>query len=328
MHIEKYKTHVSMTKSYNHNYRQLTSRTVREDGVDNFANIDFNRIALNKELIDTYSRKDYALTFDEKFANMEYYKTNTLRKDAVRGLEVMLTMSPEMAEKINVNDWAKANVEWLQNTFGVDNVESAMLHLDESTPHIHGFVLPIVAGRFCADKILGDRTKLIKLQNSYAKAMEPFGLDRGIAGTHAKHKKVSKMHGELNASIEKIDKIAAVQKNSLGKTESAQAYSERIMPILEELISRNNELERENVRLKKIQKVIIDKDKFYSNIKENLQSIEIDDETLKKAILGQCVYKIMTEHPDKRVRESFEKYVDLAIKWNEKQNELEKKLDR
>lgn len=38
------------------------------------------------------------------------------------------------------------SIQWLQATFGRDNVVIAHLHMDEKTPHIHVAVVPIVTG--------------------------------------------------------------------------------------------------------------------------------------------------------------------------------------
>jgi len=35
----------------------------------------------------------------------------------------------------------------LQEEFGKDNVVSAVLHMDETTPHIHATIVPIVQGQ-------------------------------------------------------------------------------------------------------------------------------------------------------------------------------------
>lgn len=321
MHIEKYKTMSSMTKSYNHDYRRITVGAMSPGEIsDNFKNVQLDKIYLDRELIDTYDGRDYSEVWRERFSGMDYYKTNTLRKDAVRGLEIMLTMSHEMVGKVDVNEWASANVTWLQQTFGIDNVESAMLHLDEATPHIHCFVLPIKKGRFCCKEILGNKTVMRQRQDSYAKAMEPFGLERGIAGNHARHEDIKHLHGKINEAVEKAKKLSKIQKNTLGLTESVQGYAERIGPVLQVLMIKLQALERENKRLKQVQKAIIEKDKRYEHVMEEIEKnkdIEIMAEKWMK------IEKIMTEHPDKKVRYSYQKYVDVAERWVDKQHELE-----
>ena len=53
--------------------------------------------------------------------------------------------------------WCKDSCGWLQKTFGKENVVSAVLHLDEKTPHIHATVVPIVRGERRKAKL--ERTK-------------------------------------------------------------------------------------------------------------------------------------------------------------------------
>ena len=71
-------------------------------------------------------------------------------KNQVRALRVMLSGSPEDMKRIRqagqLDAWAKDSCGWLQKTFGKENVVSAVLHLDEKTPHIHATVVPITRG--------------------------------------------------------------------------------------------------------------------------------------------------------------------------------------
>lgn len=43
--------------------------------------------------------------------------------------------------------WADDTLAWAKNTWGEDNVVSATLHVDETTPHIHAVVVPILTGQ-------------------------------------------------------------------------------------------------------------------------------------------------------------------------------------
>ena len=108
--------------------------------------------------------------------------------------------------------WCTDNLAWLRKTFGAENVVSAVLHMDEATPHIHAAVVPIVTGerrkvrkektdetgkrkyrtkstarpRLCADDVML-RIKLKEYQDTYAAAMAKYGLQRGIDGSNARH---------------------------------------------------------------------------------------------------------------------------------------------
>lgn len=97
---------------------------------------------------------------------------------------------------------------------------SAVLHRDETTPHIHATVVPIVRGerrkakqqqanngkktyrkkkdapRLCADDVMA-RPKLKEYQTNYADAMAKYGLKRGIDGSEAKHITGSQFYREV-----------------------------------------------------------------------------------------------------------------------------------
>nr|WP_018572199.1 plasmid recombination protein [Prevotella micans] len=69
-------------------------------------------------------------------------------KNQVHAIRVMLSASPEAMERIQhegrLDDWCEQSVKWMQDTFGIENLVSAVLHIDEQTTHIHATVVPIV----------------------------------------------------------------------------------------------------------------------------------------------------------------------------------------
>ncbi len=82
-----------------------------------------------------------------------------VRKDSVRAIKFMLTASPgwfEKATKEQFEQWQEANVDWLKTKYGEANLVSAVLHVDEQTPHIHAHIVPITAdGRLSAKDLIG-----------------------------------------------------------------------------------------------------------------------------------------------------------------------------
>jgi uncharacterized protein (DUF3084 family) len=126
-----------------------------------------------------------------------------------------------------LDDWCRDNVKWLQDTFGKDNVISAVLHLDEKTPHIYATVVPIVQGerrkakqekdngkkkyrkkptdsvRLCADDVM-TRDNLDHFQDTYAEIMEKYGLQRGVRGSEARHIDMPKHYRDLYVKNEEL----------------------------------------------------------------------------------------------------------------------------
>ena len=142
--------------------------------------------------------------------------TRKIGTNQVRVIRVMQTGTQEdmkrIAQEGRLKAWCADNLEWLRRTFGAENVVSAVLHMDEATPHIHAAVVPIVTGerrktreqqtdepnkrkyrtksaarpRLCADDVMS-RVKLKEYQDTYAQAMSKYGLQRGIEGSEARH---------------------------------------------------------------------------------------------------------------------------------------------
>lgn len=73
-----------------------------------------------------------------------------IRKDQVCCIEIRLSASPEaMAEIIaqgRLMDWCRESVTWAQREHGKENIVSAVLHMDEETPHLHVSLVPVVQG--------------------------------------------------------------------------------------------------------------------------------------------------------------------------------------
>lgn len=139
--------------------------------------------------------------------------TRKVGKNQVLALNVLLSSDGEalrrLADEGRLNEWAEASVGWAKETFGAANVVGAHLHMDEQTPHLHMRVVPIVTTerkrkaseakatkryrakpkngpRLSADDIM-TRENFTSFQDTYAKAMERFGLERGVRSSEARH---------------------------------------------------------------------------------------------------------------------------------------------
>lgn len=122
-----------------------------------------------------------------------YTGKKAIRKDAVKGMSMVLTGSHEEMKKIfsdgkTKNAWLNANIKFIKEEFGEDNVVRFTLHMDEKTPHIHAVVVPLTKdGRLSAKELMGDKTAMSERQTRYADQMQPFGLERGVVGSKAIH---------------------------------------------------------------------------------------------------------------------------------------------
>ncbi len=197
----------------------------------NPANADQSRTHLNEDLIpypDGIKDRTHAIQHRIETAGIK----RKISHNQVLALQIMLSGTPEDMQRIQaeskLSEWSADNIKWLQETFGKDNVVSAVLHLDEKTPHIHATVVPIVSGerrkakikssdpnkktyrkkdlatsRLCADDIMTkDNLKLF--QDTYAEAMTKYGLKRGIDGSDARHISTPQYYRDLFVKTEDL----------------------------------------------------------------------------------------------------------------------------
>lgn len=137
--------------------------------------------------------------------------TQKPRSNAVLALELLLTASPEFFDgksPAEVKKWAQANARWLKETFGRDNVVHLVLHQDETTPHLVAYVVPEKEGKLNCRAYTGSPVLLQRMQTSYADAMKPFGLDRGLVGSKAKHGTVKHWYAKLNDIADEAGRLA------------------------------------------------------------------------------------------------------------------------
>ena len=89
-----------------------------------------------------------------------------LRKDSVMMIETLITASPELFREMSreeMMDFMKRAYTFVAERVGEDNIVSAVIHLDEKTPHMHLCFVPLTKDhRLCAKEILGNRTHLSK----------------------------------------------------------------------------------------------------------------------------------------------------------------------
>lgn len=100
----------------------------------------------------------------------------SLRKDAVLGLEIVVSL-PASTE-IDCEDYFSTSIEWVERSFAVP-ILSAVVHFDQSAPHCHMLLLPLVDKRMVGSDLMGGRSLLRARQDDfYASVGKRFGLVR------------------------------------------------------------------------------------------------------------------------------------------------------
>ena len=137
--------------------------------------IDSSRTALNECLAGPATPDDVVSLARVKMTEAGISK---LRKDAVRAIEFVVSLAPgQCADERGLFVDA---MRWLADRFGcANNILSADIHRDESAPHLHVLLLPLVGGRMVGSDAFGGPSQLMKLQADFHAAVcVPYGLKR------------------------------------------------------------------------------------------------------------------------------------------------------
>ncbi len=210
-----------------------TSDTTQSDHIERKIipkNADPTRTHLNRVLVeypDGVHGRDEAIAHRLNTAGIRRKITH----DQVRVVRVVLSGTHEdmmnIQEKGELDEWCNDSIQWLQATFGKDNVVAAHLHMDEKTPHIHAAVVPIVTGerrkakkeqtdgkrkyrkktnsvRLCADDLFNRQT-LIAYHDNYARVMAKYGLQRGVRGSEARHTSTTQYYRDMKKKNDALD---------------------------------------------------------------------------------------------------------------------------
>lgn len=175
------------------------------------------------------------------------------RKDAVLAYEFVMTAAADWFNDLDakqVNQWANRSLKWLRQTFGAENVVSATIHRDEAAPHIHAYVVPEHQGRLCAKAYTGTRKQCSQLQTSYANAMKPFGLERGIQGSKAVHIPPNRFHALINTQT------LPEMPGRLASRKALEEYQQQLAMLMARNAAEREQLQKANALFAKLSQTI------------------------------------------------------------------------
>nr|CRY95811.1 hypothetical protein [uncultured prokaryote] len=195
--IEKVKTTSEINSIAKHNLRDY-----KNGGPDN---VDAERSKYNEIIVD-FASATLAETVNEHIAKTV---RGRVKSDSVKMYEGIMTAAAswflDREGKIDLprlRQWKEASMAYIAETFGKENIVSAVLHVDELAPHIHVCIVPVTPdGRLCAREWTGGREKMSKIQDEYAAAVAHLGLERGVKGSIAKHTTLKQYYKAVNAAV-------------------------------------------------------------------------------------------------------------------------------
>ena len=244
------------------------------------------------------------------------------RSDSVRVVEALVTASPEFfkgKKKSEVKAYFTEALGFIQKYQSKETIISAVVHMDEKTPHMHLCFVPLTGDkRLCAKEIVGNRKKLTWWQDEFWKHMVKKypDLERGESAgetgrTHIPPR-LFKEAVHLNRMKEQIMAILNDSNpfNKKAKAEELEALLDKYIPgvevmrtklkkydkVYKELSAENAELEKKlsSASRESIQKKLETQRKL-SELDELRRTVEV----LPPEIL-QAAKKIVAHKPQER----------------------------
>lgn len=169
------------------------------------------------------------------------------RSNSVIALDTIYTASPEFFKNRDneENDqFFKDCLKFHENQFG--HVISAIVHYDETTPHMHVISIPITKdGRLSARDVIGNKANMIHLQDEFFQNVgQEYGLERGIhVDGPEKRQHISAQEYEL----QQIRQEKEIQLNELEVIKHSKRYAQERT---EKTIRRADEQEAQNRALR------------------------------------------------------------------------------
>ncbi len=193
--------------------------------------IDKSKTRLNYHTM-PYEKK-YLVYIDERIKQLS--PKRKIKDDAVLITSFILGSDKEFFDRITAEQQKQFFADctnFFSERYGEENIISAVVHLDESTPHLHLNLMPVTNGRLCA-KELFDRTALRDLQTDFYEAVgKKYGLERGKEGSTAKH---------LDTVAYKTKKMTEAAEAKIRESEEAQAAVKPVKELLESYESAKSE---------------------------------------------------------------------------------------
>jgi hypothetical protein len=298
---------------------------------DNHSNkdIDISKRHLNYELVESGKQNKFQFT-DHYFSAVKkrieqgYLGQKALRKDATLACGVLISSDKKFFENLTEEqekDFFKTAYEYLCEKYGKENIISAKVHKDETTPHLHAIVVPLTKDGRLTAKELFDRNALTALHNDIPQRLKQrgFNIERGERNAQVKRMETDeykrlKKDNQVTVKINPNDTVATVlEKKLIGADvkETPEQIANRltqkyVKPLTDELTDLRTEKALSEKRNDAIKYA-----KAFSQSREN--------EFI-------ALYHSLKEFGEKHVSTALEKIQNLVSKLNtEKQKEREQR---
>lgn len=252
--------------------KNLEREQNRENANNRNKLIDTSKSHLNYELVP--GSRDLT---DKTLDLVEQSRANgsRIQKNSVVDLSNIITLSRDYADKLGYEGtkyYFSSVVEYFQEEFGKENVTSAIVHLDESKPHMHLHITPINAenGKLQARNVM-TRGRVNKIHTELPKFLQERGFDVERGNSREKD-------GTRKDYVRDINKLKQLTEQ---EREKLSAFKQK-NDVLEKTLDKNK------TEIAEISKIRGHKEQEIISVSETLEK---EKEALKKALNEKLEYE-------------------------------------
>ena len=233
------------------------------------------KYASNPDIDTSRSHLNFHLVFPERKYRAEAEKQIAetgcrTRSDSVRVVEVLVTASPEFfkgKKKAEIKAYFQETLDFIQQHQNPRTIISAVVHMDEKTPHMHLCFVPLTEDkRLSAKEIVGNKKKLTWWQDEFWKHMvgKYPDLERGESASETGRTHIPPRLFKEAVHLNRMkDQIMAILNdsnpfNKKSKAEELEALLDKYIPGVEAMRTKlkkydktYKELTEENAELEK-----------------------------------------------------------------------------
>lgn len=265
------------------------------------------------------------------------------RKDAVAAVGIVMEVTGgfgNLPKNFDLDKWTKDSMDWLEQTWGKENILSATLHVDEYTPHIHAILTPITEdGRLCCKDWLPSPESFSNMQKEYYQAVKQEGIEQcksgmkqPFSGRESQRKAQNALYraGEVEIVPERIPGESDMQYQKRVTNEVQQFSMQKQLQLEQEF----KKMQEENLSLlREKEEVEAEKEKekkdkeFY---KEQYQKVQKEKNFYMEQLSGNGITRSELKNAAElknRLEKEFETEKSLIKNSNINQSETIKKLE-
>ena len=281
--------------------RGIQSHNNRERESHSNPDIDYARSQGNYDLHES-AAADYAEAIQNRIDDLLLVKA--IRKDAVHMCGLIVSSDSAFFEKLSPEDTRRFFEEskaFLTEFVGTENVISAMVHLDEKTPHMHFLHVPVTPNGRLSAKTIYSRESLKKLQTELPRHLQSRGFDlqRGVEqepGAAKKHLNTREFKQQQEA-LRSLGKEAEAVSASL---EQRQREESALVERLQTYERQAQEAEKELAEQSEVPQASI------FNYKDALETARRIIERQNKALATKRMVSEQSEKRRKEIRDLYE----------------------